>query len=158
MIFVTVGTHPGGFDRLVQHMDEIAGRIKEKVIIQRGFTQYTPKNAEYFEFAPNLTPYFSKARLVISHAATSSVEVVLNQKKPIITVPRRALFGEHINDHQVEFAHYLQQKTGIRAIINIRDLTPELVMSYKTHAKIDPVGKRKLQSFLSKLISTYDGH
>jgi UDP-N-acetylglucosamine transferase subunit ALG13 len=49
MIFVTVGTHPGGFDRLVQQMDKIAGLIKEKVVIQRGFTRYTPRNAEYFE-------------------------------------------------------------------------------------------------------------
>ena len=29
IFFVTVGTHPGGFDRLIRHMDKIAGLLKE---------------------------------------------------------------------------------------------------------------------------------
>jgi UDP-N-acetylglucosamine transferase subunit ALG13 len=137
-------------------MDKIAGLIKEKVVIQRGFTRYTPRNAEYFEFADNLEPFFSKARIVVSHSATSLIEFVLNEKKPIITVPRRADFGEHINDHQVEFARYLEHKTGIKAIINIKDLTPELLMHYDTKAKVDSQGKKKLQHFLKNLLSLYD--
>lgn len=156
MIFVTVGTHPGGFDRLIRHMDKIAGILKEKVVIQRGFTKYAPKNAEYFDFADNLEPYFSKARIVISHSATSLVEFVLTQKKPIITVPRRADFGEHINDHQVEFAQYLENKMLIKAVININDITPELLMNYKNLPKVSLKGMTKLKSFLKTLISIYE--
>ena len=40
MIFVTVGTHPDQFDRLIRKIDTIAPKIKEKIVIQRGFTKY----------------------------------------------------------------------------------------------------------------------
>jgi len=40
MIFVTVGTHDQGFERLVKKMDEIAGQIDEEVVIQVGYTDY----------------------------------------------------------------------------------------------------------------------
>ena len=147
MIFVTVGTHPGGFDRLIRHMDKIAGLLKEKVIIQRGFNKYTPQNAEYFDFADNLEPYFSKARIVISHSATSLVEFVLTQKKPIIAVPRRADFGEHINDHQVEFARYLEHKLGIKAVMNIHEITSALLIGYNTLPRVDRSGMKRCKIF-----------
>ncbi len=39
MIFVTVGTHHQGFDRLVQAADELAAELDEQVVIQRGVTK-----------------------------------------------------------------------------------------------------------------------
>ena len=54
MIFVTVGTHPGQFDRLIKRVDEIAPHIKEEIIIQRGFTRYAPKNTKYFDFTDKI--------------------------------------------------------------------------------------------------------
>ncbi len=150
MIFVSVGTHPGQFDRLVKRIDEIAPKIKEKIIIQRGFTKYIPKNAESFTFTSNLEPYFKKARLVISHSATSTLEFVLFNKKPLITVPRQKKFGEHINDHQVEFAEFLETKTGVKAIIDINDLNAELLANYNVIAKIKKDNLKRLQSFFAK--------
>ena len=145
MIFVTVGTHPGQFTRLIRRIDEIAPLIKEKIIIQRGFTRYRPKNAEYFDFAHNLEGYFKKSRLVISQSATSLLEFVLSHKKPVITVPRQKKYGEHINDHQVEFAVYLTKKTGILSIFNIEDITPKLIRKYNRIARIDKENLKKLQ-------------
>jgi len=150
MIFVTVGTHPGQFDRLIKKIDEIAPKIKEKIIIQKGFTRYVPKNAEFFTFAPNLEPYFRKARIVISHSATSLLEFVLFNKKPLITVPRQEKFGEHINDHQVEFAEFLEAKTGIKAIVNINELDENLLSNYKKIAKIKKGNLKKLQRFFAE--------
>ena len=60
MIFVTVGTHPGGFDRLIRHMDKIAGLLKEKVIIQRDSINTLRRMRSNFDFADNLEPYFSR--------------------------------------------------------------------------------------------------
>ena len=151
MIFVTVGTHPGQFDRLIMHIDKIAHKIKEKIIIQRGFTKYRPKNCEYFDFADSLEPYFKKARLVISHSATSLLEFVLFNKKPLITVPRQKKFREHLNDHQVEFALFLDERTGIKAILEIEQLTPELLKNYNILARIDRSKLKNLQSFFIKL-------
>ncbi|MSS74678.1 beta-1,4-galactosyltransferase [Candidatus Pacearchaeota archaeon] len=151
MIFVTIGTHPGQFDRLIKRIDEIAPHIKEKIIIQTGFTKYVPKNVEHFVFAESLEPYFRDARLVISHSATSLLEFVLSNKKPIITVPRQKKFGEHINDHQVEFAEALHLRTGIKVILNIQDITPQLLKEYKTVPIIKKDNLVKLQSFFKKI-------
>lgn len=153
MIFVTIGTHPGQFDRLIQRIDEIAPFIDEKIIVQRGFTTYKPKNVEYVDFVKDLKPYYKKARLVICHSATSLLEFVLSFKKPIITVPRQAQFGEHINDHQVEFAEALQEKTGILCVLDISQLTPELLMRYSKIAMIRKDNLHKLQGFFKKRLS-----
>ncbi|MEK6825875.1 MAG: glycosyltransferase [Nanoarchaeota archaeon] len=150
MIFVTVGTHPESFERLIRHIDEIALQVKEKIIIQRGFTTYVPVNCESFEFADSLEPYFKKAKLVISQSATSLLEFVLFNKKPLITVPRQKKYHEHLNDHQVEFAVFLEKKTGIKAILDIRDLTPELLNTYKKIAVIKKQNLHKLQEYFKK--------
>ena len=153
MIFVTIGTHPDQFDRLVRRIDEIAPKIKEKIIIQRGFTKYIPKNVESFTFADNLEPYFNEARLVISHSATSLLEFVLKNKKPIITVPRQKKFKEHINDHQVEFALFLKEKYGVEAILDINKITPELLKNYNHIMKVKKDNLIKLQSYFREVLN-----
>lgn len=156
MIFVTIGTHPGQFDRLIRKIDELAPQIKEKIIVQTGFTSYKPKNVTHFAFADDLSPYFKQARLVISHSATSLLEFVLTNKKPIITVPRQAQFGEHVNDHQVEFAEALEKKTGIKAIYDITDLTPALLTSYNLIPRISTTNLTKLQSYIKGTLTSLD--
>ena len=44
MIFVTVGTHEQGFDRLIKEIDRLKEQnvIEEDVIIQKGYTEYEP--------------------------------------------------------------------------------------------------------------------
>lgn len=44
MIFVTVGTHEQPFNRLIKKVDDLVanGNIKEKVIVQTGFSTYIP--------------------------------------------------------------------------------------------------------------------
>lgn len=145
MIFVTIGTHPDQFDRLIRRIDEIAPKIKEEIIIQRGFTKYAPKNVKYFDFTDKIDDYYKKARLVIAQSATSLIEFVLKYGKPVITVPREAKYKEHINDHQVEFAEYFSKKSGVLMIRNMKDLTPELLNKYNKKTKVDLNGLHKIQ-------------
>ncbi|MDU2502160.1 MAG: glycosyltransferase, partial [Lactobacillus gasseri] len=48
MIFVTVGTHEQPFNRLVKKIDDLVadGKIKEKVVIQTGFSTYQPVHCD----------------------------------------------------------------------------------------------------------------
>lgn len=108
MIFVTVGTHEQPFDRLLKCIDNMIenGQIKEEVIVQKGYTDYEPKNYK----AEKLIPYeqmqenIKKARIVITHGGPASFIAPLAIGKIPIVVPRKKEFNEHVNNHQLEFA------------------------------------------------------
>ncbi len=128
MIFVTVGMHSAGFDRLIRAMDKIASQIDEPVVMQIGSTSYQPQHAEFFRFAAyeEMQDFNRQSRLVVCQAATS-ILTALEQGTPVIAVPRQKRYGEHIDDHQVEFAQALSELIGIKVILNVDDLQPDLI-------------------------------
>lgn len=155
MIFVTVGNHTQGFDRLIRQIDNLAPEIKEKIIIQKGYTKYIPKNCEYFDFSPNLENYYKKARIVICHTGVGTlIELLLKYKIPIITIPRTQKFGEHINDHQIGTAQYFEKRTKIRAIYDLNELTPSLIKRYKVLAKYDDSNLKRIRAFFKKTLNS----
>jgi beta-1,4-N-acetylglucosaminyltransferase len=125
IIFVTVGNHYQGFDRLIRKMDEIAGRIDEKVIMQIGFSKYRPVNADYFGFKENfeeIKQLNRDARVVISHAGVGCILTALDQKTPLILVPRRKKYNEHCDDHQLEIVAEMSDNPNIKAIYEVDEL------------------------------------
>ena len=114
MIFVTVGTHEQQFNRLVQEMDRLKKEnlITEQVIIQTGYSTYKPLYCEYVEFIKftDMEEYIKKARIVITHGGPASFLSVLEQKKVPIVVPRQSDYGEHVNNHQLDFAKKIKSR------------------------------------------------
>ena len=115
-LFVTLGTHPKSFERLVKALDALMGegKIKAKVFAQIGSTAktYRPKN---FEFRELITPKELESRvkaadLVISHGGAGSIITALRQGKKLIVVPRRKKFDEHTDDHQIELCEALARE------------------------------------------------
>ena len=55
MIFVTLGTQDKGFPRLLEAIEEAIENkyIKEKVIVQAGYTEFESKNMEIYKLYPN---------------------------------------------------------------------------------------------------------
>lgn len=108
MIFVTVGTHEQPFDRLVSCIDELKGSgiIREDVIIQTGYSTYEPKHCTWSKLLPyeEMIENVNNARIVITHGGPSSFIMPLQVGKTPIVVPRQERYGEHVNDHQLEFA------------------------------------------------------
>ena len=109
MILATVGLHQAGFERLVRAMDAYAAACGERVVIQRGTAAYRPRHADHFRFAPpdRMAALSHEARVIVSHAAAGSAVLALRLGKPLVLVPRRRAFGEHLDDHQQELAHAL---------------------------------------------------
>lgn len=109
MIFVTVGTHEQPFNRLVKAVDDLKadGTIPadEPVFIQTGFSTYEPQHCEWTKLLPyeDMQSYIQEARIVITHGGPSSFLAPLQLDKIPIVMPRRVEYGEHVNDHQVEF-------------------------------------------------------
>jgi len=123
MIFVTIGMHTAGFDRLIKKMDEIAGTINEDVIMQISHSKYIPQNAKYFKFVTEeeLKKFCHAARVVVTHGAMTIIDA-LEQETPVIAVPRLQKYGEHINDHQLYFVQELEKAGKVVAVYDVDEL------------------------------------
>jgi len=128
LIFVTVGMHPTGFERLVKEMDRIAGKIDEEVIMQIGGTKYTPQNAKHFSFATEeeLNILCRKARIVVTHGGVGTVLNALQERATVVVVPRLKKYGEHIDDHQLVFVQELEKQGKITAVYDVERLEESL--------------------------------
>lgn len=132
MIYVTVGTHEQPFNRLVQCVDELKGNgiIEEDVVIQNGFSDYEIKHCEHKKLfsSQEVAENYANARIIIMHGGPSTmIESIRDGKIPIV-VPRQKKFGEHINDHQLEFCRAVQNRyNNIILIEDIDDLKDAIV-------------------------------
>ncbi len=138
MIFVTVGTHEQSFNRLIEKVDNLVfeGIIKDEVIIQKGYSTYEPKHCTSFDILPyqEMQNYFKIATIVITHGGPASfIEPISNGKIPIV-VPRQKRFGEHINNHQLDFSLEISKREiPIIVIDDIDDLNKAL-LNYDTNS------------------------
>jgi beta-1,4-N-acetylglucosaminyltransferase len=156
MIFVTVGLHYQGFDRLIRKMDEIAGNIDEEIIMQIGSTKYKPKNAKCFEYIDDegMTELFNAARIIVTHAGSGTLLDLIRLKRPFIAVPRLKIFNEHIDDQQIELAYALSESYNIVSIYDIEDLEKALI-NFKP--SLIPSSNKNLNiiNFLQKTIAEF---
>ena len=106
MILVTLGTQDKNFVRLLEKIDQLInnGLIKDKVIVQAGFTKYNSENMEIFDLIPQdeFNDLMDKADIIITHGGVGNIISALEKNKKVIAVPRLAKYGEHINDHQTQ--------------------------------------------------------
>lgn len=139
MIFVTVGTHEQPFNRLIECLDKLVERrkIKEEVIIQIGYSTYEPKYCKWQKFYQyqEIRKLVGEARIVITHGGPSSFIMPLQIGKIPIVVPRQYKYGEHVNDHQVKFAHEVSVRMRtIIVIVNI-DKLEDVIDNYEELVK-----------------------
>lgn len=126
MIFVTVGTHDQGFERLVRKIDELVEgkNIRDNVIIQIGYTGYKPKACKWFKFVSpeEFEQLCKKSSLIITHAGVGSIMTSLKFSKNIIVVPRLKKFNEHRDDHQLQITKELEKQKRILGVYDINEL------------------------------------
>jgi len=164
LIFVTVGTHERGFERLVKAIDDLVGlgKIRENVIIQTGYTEYVPKNCDWFKFTDydNVVKLCKKSTFVISHGGVGSIITPLELGKTVVVIPRLKKFNEHTNDHQLQIIKELEKEKRIIPVYYINDLGNALKKA--KHLKIRKAHKQKnkisriISNYLSKIESDFD--
>lgn len=134
MIFVTVGTHEQPFNRLVQEIDNLKrdGVITEDVIIQTGYSTYEPKYCQWDKLIPykQMLKNVKDARIVITHGGPASFIMPLQIGKTPIVVPRQKKFGEHVNNHQVEFARNVESRMGTIIVVEDINKLGEVIKKY----------------------------
>ena len=96
MIFVTLGTQDKSFKRLLKAVEKekLNGNIKEKVVVQAGYTKYKSDVMEIFDTISKdeFEEYMAKASLVITHGGVGSILTALDNNKKVIAAPRLARY------------------------------------------------------------------
>ena len=156
MILVTLGTQDKTFVRLLEKINQLIdqGLIKDKVVVQAGFTKYSSDNMEIFDLISQdeFNNLMSKADLVITHGGVGNIISALEKNKKVIAVPRLAKYGEHINDHQTQI---IAKFNDLGYIIGLQDVD-ELDRAIKEVKNFKPQkfvhDNSKMLSLVSKLI------
>ncbi len=139
MILVTLGTQDKSFTRLLKAIDrEIEkGTIKDKVIVQAGYTKYKSKNMEIFDLisSDKFDELMSKANLVITHGGAGSILTAIQKDKKVIAAPREKRYKEHTNDHQKELIKEFEKEGYILAVYDMKNLEEVLKKSKRFKPK-----------------------
>lgn len=142
MIFVTVGTHEQPFNRLIEAVDKMKAEnvFDDDVIIQTGYSTYEPKFCEWQKLYPydKMLELVNQARIVITHGGPSSFIMPLQIGKIPIVVPRQKQYGEHVNNHQVEFCHAVAERFGNIIVSDSDDVLRNVVINYDSIMKSMP--------------------
>lgn len=157
MILVLLGTQHNEFSRLLQKIEEciLNGVIKEKVIVQAGFTEFSSNNMEIFDLIPldELEKMVSEANFVITHGGVGSILTALNKNKKVIAVPRLSKFNEHVNDHQKQIVDIFNQKKYIIGIEEVDELPEALEKVENFMPKPYEKGNNKILNIVEDFIN-----
>ena len=127
MILVTLGTQDKSFERLLKQIDNDIekGNIKDKVIVQAGYTKYQSNNMEIFDYVSQekLNEYIDKCDFMISHAGVGSILNGIEHNKKMIVVARLSKYKEQHNDHQIEIAEEFTKAGYVLYAKNIIELS-----------------------------------
>jgi len=158
MIFATVGTQLP-FDRLIHTIDKWS--IKQHVndcFAQIGIKGKIPK---HLACATTLSPLqfankVAKCKAIVSHAGMGTILTALQYGKPIIVMPRLALYGEHRNDHQLATIANLEGHTDIHVAHDECELTEFLdeIHSLKASAEVSWSAEPALIHAINSFIRT----
>ena len=120
--FVSLGNALQPFARLLEGIDRLAAQLPQPVIVQHGHTPFRDGACQLVPFLGmnEFIGHIHNADLLIMHAGAGSIMHAVEAGKIPVVMPRRAAFGEHVNDHQVEFAQALAE-AGKVVIANTPD-------------------------------------
>ena len=106
MIFVTLGSQKFQFNRLLKAIDELIaeGKITDEVFAQTGYSDYVPQHYRYKPFLDReeFAECEGKADIIVTHGGTGAIIGAIKKGKKVIAVPRKAMYGEHVDDHQMQ--------------------------------------------------------
>ena len=130
MILVTLGTQDKSFVRLLKEVDRQIelGNIKDKVVVQAGFTKYSSPNMEIFDLIDRdkFTELIKECNLLITHGGVGSILTGLKNKKKVIAVPRLSKYDEHVNDHQIQIIERFSEMGHILSLFEDENLEDKL--------------------------------
>ena len=163
MIFVTAGTTIFPFRRLEELVLELQSLYPNKEIIFQNscvVTRSFPETVKVIDFAALTVfeSYIKKAEILIVHAGYATVMQSLQHAftKPIV-MPRLRCYKEHVNDHQLYFARFMQKQKlvtviekedQIQSVLKKNIYNPLIVNRYLE--KVDQRKEKLIRELISK--------
>lgn len=142
MIFVTVGTTGFPFYRMNLVVKKILSGFTKKnndvIIYQYGQTPIDFDNPDLKSYSflrySKMLEYMSKAKIIIAHAGPATIFQSLQFNKIPAILPRLKKYGEHVNDHQLNFYKYMLKKGLVYGISEINSHI-DFKIKLQTHRK-----------------------
>ncbi|RLE17246.1 MAG: hypothetical protein DRJ08_02245 [Acidobacteria bacterium] len=124
-VMVTVGLEAKPYDRLLRAVDEAVGKgwIPSDTLVQKGHTSFLFRYCKPVPFLSfdELRDAIRQADLVIAHGGVGSVLLALEMGKIPLVIPRRADFGEHVDNHQIEFVKKMEEEGRVMAAYDTKE-------------------------------------
>ena len=149
MILVTLGTQDKSFKRLLDAIEKeiSSGNIKDKVIVQAGYTKYESNNMEIFDLIPReeFNKLIKECDFLITHGGVGSILNGLKNNKKVIAAARLKEYKEHTNNHQLQILDNLK-KEGYILVLEDFDKLNELLL------EVNNFKPKKFKSNTNKII------
>jgi len=126
--FISIGNAKQSFTRFFEMINSVENKFLLPVTIQYGHTKYENPNVDTIDFIDmeRFSEHISQAKLIILHAGAGSViHAISAGKKPII-IPRESQYGEHVDDHQLEFSEKLADLGKVQFDRNVKQLNEDV--------------------------------
>lgn len=150
--FVSLGNAHQPFIRLLEAVAHLAPTLPQPVVVQHGYTPFQGKDCEAMPFVDmaRFEREVERAELLILHAGAGSVIHALRAGKVPVVAPRLARHGEHVNDHQLEFARELA-KAG--RIVMLEDMSLLAQAVAEARARQQAAREKQTEPALLRLIA-----
>jgi UDP-N-acetylglucosamine transferase subunit ALG13 len=130
MIFITTGTTTAPFGRLVGAAASLA-RVEEVVVQYGGSARPAMPRAFAYASDAAVRRLLAEARVVVCHGGVGSISGALREGKRPIVVPRRRVFREHVDDHQLALCRRLARLDLVELVEDVEDL-PRVVRLHRS--------------------------
>jgi len=162
MILVTLGTQDKSFERLLVEIERLIDQkvIREKVIVQAGYTKYSSDKMEILDYLPKdeFEKLIHQSRILITHGGVGSIFDGLARDKKIIAVPRLSKYMEHTNDHQLQVVEKLGNEGYILPCTGVEDVEENLKKIRTFHPKKYKENNRQMLSLIENFIEEDSSH
>lgn len=163
MIYVTVGNHDQPFERLITAMDSLVRKLEARATMQIGVSGHATvyaKSRNFFSY-DEAEEFIKKADIVVAHAGIGTLISARRWGTPLIICPRRKMYGEHFNDHQMEIcSEFIKNpRQGVEVALETDEIEQKILRFQETDCVKIPLNphdharelKNGLRNFLSSL-------
>jgi len=158
VVLVTVGNATQPFSRLLEAVDRLIGEgvfNHAPVLIQCGHAGgFQARHCEQRDFLAmdEFVGALRQAELVIAHGGAGTLFHLLQAGKVPIVMPRRAQYGEHVDDHQYELVQALSEEGRVIPAYEAVDLPAAIEQARQWNGRAERAPAPTIQRLVAEAI------